>query len=131
MARVTVEDCIDKVQNRFELVLLASERAKSINSGVKLTLDRDNDKDPVVALREIASLNINVDDIREAIVRKLQTKKKWDVSNSDSLDSLGDEDLDDNFCYEMASEGFFDDFSSSDLESETSEGDDSDFEQKD
>ena len=72
MARVTIEDCIDKLPNRFELVLLASHRARLIGQGTPLTVDRDNDKDPVVSLREIASTNINTDDLREEFIHAMQ-----------------------------------------------------------
>jgi DNA-directed RNA polymerase subunit omega len=72
MARVTVEDCIDKVENRFELVLLASHRARLISSGAQITVDRDNDKNPVVALREIADSSISPDDLKEELVHSLQ-----------------------------------------------------------
>ena len=72
MARVTVEDCIDKVENRFELVLLASHRARMISSGTPLTVDRDNDKNPVVALREIADETIAPGDLREELIHSLQ-----------------------------------------------------------
>jgi DNA-directed RNA polymerase subunit omega len=72
MARVTVEDCIDKVDNRFELVLLASHRARMISSGAPLTVDRDNDKNPVVALREIADETVRSDDLREELIHSLQ-----------------------------------------------------------
>src|SRR3974390_1667020 len=72
MARVTVEDCIDKVENRFDLVLLASHRARMISSGAQITLDRDNDKNPVVALREIAETTISPDDLKEELVHSLQ-----------------------------------------------------------
>jgi DNA-directed RNA polymerase subunit omega len=72
MARVTVEDCIDKVDNRFELVLLASHRARTISSGAPLTVDRDNDKNPVVALREIADETIAPEDLREELIHSLQ-----------------------------------------------------------
>jgi len=72
MARVTVEDCIDKVDNRFELVLLASHRARQIAQGMPLTLDRDNDKNPVVALREIADETLSVADLKEALIHSLQ-----------------------------------------------------------
>tara|TARA_Y100001970_G_scaffold45236_1_gene56748 strand:- start:50930 stop:51427 length:498 start_codon:yes stop_codon:yes gene_type:complete len=64
MARVTVEDCVVKIKNRFELVLMAAQRARDIHSGAPLTLDRDNDKDPVVALREIADENLDLDQLR-------------------------------------------------------------------
>lgn len=72
MARVTVEDCIDKVENRFELVLLASHRARMISSGASLTVDRDNDKNPVVALREIADETVAPGDLREELIHSLQ-----------------------------------------------------------
>ena len=72
MARVTVEDCIDKVENRFDLVLLASHRARMISSGAPMTVDRDNDKNPVVALREIADKTISPDDLKEELVHSLQ-----------------------------------------------------------
>lgn len=72
MARVTVEDCIDKVDNRFELVLLAGHRARAIASGAPITVDRDNDKNPVVALREIADETVSPDDLREELIHSLQ-----------------------------------------------------------
>ncbi len=72
MARVTVEDCIDKVENRFELVLLASHRARMISSGSSITIDRDNDKNPVVALREIADETISPEDLQEEFIHSLQ-----------------------------------------------------------
>ena len=72
MARVTVEDCIDKVDNRFDLVLLAAHRARMISSGSQLTVDRDNDKNPVVSLREIADQTISPEDLREELVHSLQ-----------------------------------------------------------
>lgn len=67
MARVTVEDCVDKIPNRFELVLIASQRARDIHSGASLTIDRDNDRNPVVALREIAAGTVSLDDLRHAL----------------------------------------------------------------
>ncbi len=72
MARVTVEDCIDKVTNRFELILLASHRSRMISAGSGLTLDRDNDKNPVVALREIAEQRISPEDMKEDLIHSLQ-----------------------------------------------------------
>jgi DNA-directed RNA polymerase subunit omega len=72
MARVTVEDCIDKVPNRFELVLLAGHRARMVSQGAPITVDRDNDKNPVVALREIADETIVVDDLREEVIHSMQ-----------------------------------------------------------
>lgn len=72
MARVTVEDCVDKVENRFELVLLAAHRARLVSSGASLTVDRDNDKNPVVALREIADQTIAPEDLKEDLIHSLQ-----------------------------------------------------------
>ncbi|HVY20191.1 MAG TPA: DNA-directed RNA polymerase subunit omega [Bauldia sp.] len=72
MARVTVEDCVDKVENRFELVLLASHRARMIASGAPLTIERDNDKNPVVALREIADQTVAPEDLKEDLIHSLQ-----------------------------------------------------------
>jgi len=72
MARVTVEDCVDKVENRFELVLVASHRARMIGSGSKLTIERDNDKNPVVALREIAEITVSPGDLKEDLIHSLQ-----------------------------------------------------------
>jgi DNA-directed RNA polymerase subunit omega len=72
MARVTVEDCIDKVENRFDLVLLASHRARLISQGASITIDRDNDKNPVVALREIADETLSPGDLREDLIHSLQ-----------------------------------------------------------
>ena len=72
MARVTVEDCIDKVENRFDLVLLASHRARMISSGSQITLERDNDKNPVVALREIAETTVSPGDLKEDLIHSLQ-----------------------------------------------------------
>ena len=72
MARVTVEDCIEKVANRFDLVLLASHRSRNIAAGSELTIDRDNDKTPVVALRELANETLDMNDLRESLVVGLQ-----------------------------------------------------------
>ena len=72
MARVTVEDCIEKVENRFELVLLASHRARQISAGGEITVDRDNDKNPVVSLREIADATLSPGDLKEDLIHSLQ-----------------------------------------------------------
>ncbi len=72
MARVTVEDCVQRVPNRFELVMLAAQRSRDISAGSPLTVERDNDKNPVVALREIADGTIELDELREEIIRGLQ-----------------------------------------------------------
>ena len=78
MARVTVEDCVLKVPNRFELVLLAAQRAREITSGAPLTLDRDDDKNPVVALREIADETIALDHLKDSVVRGMQKQIEMD-----------------------------------------------------
>ena len=72
MARVTVEDCIDKIQNRFELVMVAAQRARKIGTGAALTVDRDNDKNPVVSLREIAAETVSLDGLKEDLVKSHQ-----------------------------------------------------------
>jgi DNA-directed RNA polymerase subunit omega len=78
MARVTVEDCVVKVPNRFELVLLAAQRARELSSGAPMTLDRDDDKNPVVALREIADETIGLDQLKNSLVRGLQKQVEID-----------------------------------------------------
>ena len=107
MARVTVEDCIEKITNRFELVMVAAQRARKIGSGAHLTVDRDNDKNPVVALREIAAETVSLSDLKEELVRNHQRmvvqeeeetidlmhgEKEWG-SMADSDSSEGDDDL--------------------------------------
>jgi DNA-directed RNA polymerase subunit omega len=84
MARVTVEDCIDKVDNRFELVLLASHRARLISQGAPITIDRDNDKNPVVALREIADEMLSPDDLKEDLIHSLQKHVEIDEPEPDA-----------------------------------------------
>ena len=83
MARVTVEDCIDKVENRFELVLLASHRARQISQGAQIRVDRDNDKNPVVALREIADETLSPDDLKEDLIHSLQKHVEVDEPEPD------------------------------------------------
>ena len=85
MARVTVEDCVDKVENRFELVLLASHRARMISSGAPLTIDRDNDKNPVVALREIADQSIAPEDLKEDLIHSLQKHVEVDEPETEPV----------------------------------------------
>jgi DNA-directed RNA polymerase subunit omega len=82
MARVTVEDCVDKVENRFELVLLAAHRARMITNGSPLTVDRDNDKNPVVALREIADASVSPEDLNEDLIHSLQRYVEVDEPES-------------------------------------------------
>jgi DNA-directed RNA polymerase subunit omega len=88
MARVTVEDCIDKVENRFDLVLMASHRARLISSGVPITVDRDKDKNPVVALREIAETRLSPDDLREDLIHSLQKHVEVDEPEADTVPAL-------------------------------------------
>src|SRR5690606_32507695 len=88
MARVTVEDCIDKVDNRFELVLLAGHRARLISQGAPITIDRDNDKNPVVALREIADETLSPGDLREDLIHSLQKHVEVDEPEADIADSI-------------------------------------------
>ncbi len=85
MARVTVEDCIDKVPNRFDLVMLAAHRAREISSGSELTVDRDNDKNPVVSLREIAEETQTADDLRERLIESNQTQIEVDEPEEDAM----------------------------------------------
>ena len=85
MARVTVEDCVDKVPNRFELVMLAAHRAREIASGSAVTVDRDNDKNPVVSLREIADETQLADDLRERMIESQQTQIEVDEPEEDSM----------------------------------------------
>jgi DNA-directed RNA polymerase subunit omega len=89
MARVTVEDCIDKVENRFDLVLLASHRARMVSSGSPITIERDNDKNPVVALREIADLTVSPDDLREELVHSLQKYVEVDEPEPSTVPLIG------------------------------------------
>jgi DNA-directed RNA polymerase subunit omega len=89
MARVTVEDCIDKVENRFELVLLASHRARMISSGAQITVDRDNDKNPVVALREIADETISPGDLKEDLIHSLQKYVEVDEPEPETVPLIG------------------------------------------
>ena len=89
MARVTVEDCVDKVDNRFELVLLASHRARLISSGSPLTIDRDRDKNPVVALREIADETIAPDDLKEQLIHSLQKYVEVDEPEAETVPMIG------------------------------------------
>jgi len=90
MARVTVEDCIVNVPNRFELVLLAARRAREISSGASLTVPRDNDKNPVVALREISEITISLETLRENVIKGMQRNVFIDDTESDLDEELQD-----------------------------------------
>ena len=91
MARVTVEDCVDKVDSPYELVLVAKERATQLNSGIEPTLDRDNDKNTVIALREIAEDNIKVPDLTESAVYKLRKHVEQVDDGTDQDEEVGDD----------------------------------------
>ena len=89
MARVTVEDCVLKVPNRFELVMVAAQRARNLGAGATLTVDRDNDKNPVIALREIAEGTVDLEALENSLIRGLQKVVETDEPESDDLDALG------------------------------------------
>ena len=91
MARVTVEDCIDKVDSPYELVLVAKERATQLNSGIEPTVERDNDKNTVIALREIANENIKVSDLEDSAVHKLRKHVEQVVDDSENDEEIGDD----------------------------------------
>jgi len=88
MARVTVEDCIERIPNRFELVLAAAQRARDIAAGSPLTIDRDNDKNPVVALREIADRTVSEEDLTNGLIQSLQKHVEADEPEEDEFDAL-------------------------------------------
>lgn len=90
MARVTVEDCIDKVTNRFELVMVAAQRARKIGSGAPLTIDRDNDKNPVVSLREIADETVIVEELKEDLIRNNQRIVALDEDDGEDVIDMMD-----------------------------------------
>ncbi|MBV1925746.1 MAG: DNA-directed RNA polymerase subunit omega [Rhodobacteraceae bacterium] len=85
MARVTVEDCVDKVPNRFELVMLAAHRAREVAAGAPITIERDNDKNPVVSLREIAEETQSADELRERLIENNQTQIEVDEPEEDQM----------------------------------------------
>jgi DNA-directed RNA polymerase subunit omega len=93
MARVTVEDCVLKIPNRFDLVMLAAQRARDISSGAAIEIDRDNDKNPVVALREIAESAVELDDLHNSLVQGLQKHVEVDEPEEDTIDALSVGDL--------------------------------------
>ena len=88
MARVTVEDCVDKIPNRFELVMMASQRARGLSAGSQITVDRDNDKNPVVSLREIAETTVSTEDLTEELIKSLQTFVAIDEPEEEDIESL-------------------------------------------
>ncbi len=91
MARVTVEDCVGKIPNRFDLVMIAAQRSRDVAAGAPITVDRDNDKNPVVALREIAESTVETEIIRESLVRGLQRHVEIDSPEDEEVDISGDQ----------------------------------------
>jgi DNA-directed RNA polymerase subunit omega len=88
MARVTVEDCVLKIPNRFDLVMLAAQRARNISAGAGLTIERDDDKNPVIALREIADETIEIDELQESLIKSLQQHVETEEPEEDEVDLL-------------------------------------------
>jgi DNA-directed RNA polymerase subunit omega len=91
MARVTVEDCVLKIPNRFDLVMLAAQRARNIAAGAGVSIEKDNDKNPVIALREIAEETIEIDDLHESLIKGLQHHVEMDDPGEDDMDLLSDQ----------------------------------------
>ena len=91
MARVTVEDCVDRIPNRFELLMVAAQRARQLSSGAPLTVDRDNDKNPVIALREIADKTIDTEKVRETVIQGMRKHVEFDEPADEELDLLASE----------------------------------------
>lgn len=88
MARITVEDCVVRIPNRFELVMLAAQRARNVAAGMPLTIDRDDDKNPVVALREIAEKTVDLEELQENMIKSLQKHVEMDEPEEEELDML-------------------------------------------
>ena len=108
MARVTVEDCIDKIPNRYDLVLIAAQRAKDIENGSKIQVDRDNDKNSVVALREISENKVSIEDLQKSLVMNLQKYVEVEEPEDEEVEILSAErelaDLDETFSSDMLSD---------------------------
>ena len=108
MARVTVEDCIDKIPNRYDLVLIAAQRAKDIASGSPILVDRDNDKNSVVALREISENKVSIEDLQKSLVMGLQKYVEVEEPEDEEVEILSAEkelaDLDEQFSSDMISD---------------------------
>ena len=88
MARVTVEDCVEKIPNRFELVAIAAQRARQISAGAALTIERDNDKNPVISLREVADETVDIKELKEDLIKSLQRHVEQDEPEDDLVDDL-------------------------------------------
>ncbi|HSE77748.1 MAG TPA: DNA-directed RNA polymerase subunit omega [Alphaproteobacteria bacterium] len=111
MARVTVEDCVLKIPNRFDLVMLAAQRAREISAGSQLTLERDNDKNPVVALREIAESSVDFDNLRQSVISGLQKQVERDEPEEDMMELLAAEQNVAGVPYDTKSDEFDDEIS--------------------
>ena len=122
MARVTVEDCIEKIPNRFDLVLAAARRARDISTGNPLTIDRDNDKNPVVALREIADETIDPDKLRDDIVKDLQKLSNSEFVEDEEDENLEDKRLEDNYTINDELSDFKINNDSEDVQNKTNSG---------
>ena len=119
MARVTVEDCVIKIPNRFELVMMAAQRARDLATGASLSLDRDNDKNPVVALREIADETIGLDDLRNALIKGHQKVSEPDEPEDDIVELMAGEQA---WAQQMSADDMGDDLGGD--EGDVEEGDD-------
>ena len=109
MARVTVEDCVDKIPNRFQLVMAAAQRARKIGSGAALTIDRDDDKNPVVALREIAEETVSHEELKEELIKSHQRMAAYEEED-DSIDLMdGEEEWGSIAGQQQAAEGMYSD----------------------
>ena len=104
MARVTVEDCIEKIENRFDLVLMAAHRARMISAGAQITIDRDNDKNPVVSLREIGDGTISPEDLREDLIHSLQKYVEVDEPEQHAAPMIENDSNDDSLSFDTMSE---------------------------
>ncbi|HCP00761.1 MAG: DNA-directed RNA polymerase subunit omega [Alphaproteobacteria bacterium] len=91
MARVTVEDCIEKISNRFDLVMLASQRAREVSAGAPITVERDNDKNPVIALREIADETVELENLQESLIVSQQKHVEYDLPEEEAVELLESE----------------------------------------
>lgn len=123
MARVTVEDCILQIPNRFELVLIAAQRGRQISAGAPLTLDRDNDKNPVVALREIADETVDIVALKEMAIQGLQKHVEIDEPEDDEFDAMG---MEREFTRENTGADFEEELIADGLSIQDAEGDDLD-----
>lgn len=113
MARVTVEDCIDKIPNRYELLMVAAQRAKDLSAGAPMTVEKDNDKNPVIALREIAENTVNIEELQRSLVMGLQKYVEVEEPEEEELEILAAEkelsDLDEQFSSVSLEAGELDD----------------------